>query len=263
LTNIVATAAASMDAERCTIVLETIRHRPTGRIVTFCLVTLCAALLLAGCKTTPVDPEPYIPVHYPLGISFEGKIQSDFGDTWKRRRPHRGIDIAGHHRQPIIAIVDGIAMGAEYDPCAGIGLRIHHGRDLEGKPLFAWYLHIGGSLVERGQHVKRGDLVAWLDGPPPDRRCGSRRHLHLELARGTDWNSPAVNPHLLWADGPYRVTCFEPGREYAKGTITYPILCDMQVHTLESLLESLSNDNPLEDAEISENGTIIDNGGDL
>ncbi len=207
----------------------------------------CTALLLAGCKTTPVEPEPYIPIHYPPGISFQGKIISDFGDIWGagriRDRPHRGIDLHGNHRQPIVAIADGIAIGTKYDRCSGLGLRIHHGRDIEGKPLFALYLHIGGALVERGDHVKRGDLVAWLEGPPPDRRCGRSKHLHLELARGTDRNSPAVNPHLLWADGPYRVTCFEPGRDYPDGTISYPVLCDMQIHTLESLLESRSIDN--------------------
>ncbi len=229
--------------------------------LTSCLVTLCAALLLAGCQTTPVEPKPYIPIHYPPGISFAGKIYSDFGDTYKRRRVHRGIDIRGHHRQPIVAVADGIVARTEYNPCAGYEVLVDHGRDTDGGRLFARYVHVGGSLVEQGQHVKRGDLVAWLEGPPPNPECGTRKHLHLELTRGTDWNARAVNPHLLWADGAYRVTCFEPGREYPKGTITYPILCDMQVHTIESLLESLSIGNPLEDAEFSENGSINDNGG--
>ena len=39
-----------------------------------------------------------------------------------------------------------------------------------------------------------------------------------------DWNR-SMNPHRLWADGPLRVTCFDESREYAPGTITYPMPC--------------------------------------
>ena len=34
-----------------------------------------------------------------------------------------------------------------------------------------------------------------------------------------------MNPHRLWADGPYKITCFRKGRDYPKGTITYPMNC--------------------------------------
>ena len=27
-----------------------------------------------------------------------------------------------------------------------------------------------------------------------------------------------MNPHRLWADGPYKITCFRKGRDYPKGS---------------------------------------------
>ncbi len=212
--------------------------------------------MITACQTT-ASTAPTKHVVYPDGISFyEGRIYSDFGATAGRKWPHGGIDIRGNRRQPIIAIADGVVEAVAYGFCHGHLLVVDHGRDLNGGRLYATYLHIAGSLVERGQEVRRGDLVAWLDGPPPDSDCGSQRHLHLELSnnyspqlfggsQGNPWyhaEGSEQNPHLLWADGPYRVTCFDPEREhYPEGTITYPIRCDWQIHTIEDLLGDLSS----------------------
>ena len=67
------------------------------------------------------------------------------------------------------------------------------------------------------------------------------RHLHFQIGRkyrdrfnkGTYWGhsyfledgEEGINPHLYWADGPNRVTCFEAKKKYKKGTITYPFPC--------------------------------------
>ena len=52
----------------------------------------------------------------------------------------------------------------------------------------------------------------------------------------------AKNPHLSWADGPYRPTCFDPEREYPEGTITYPLMCDWQVFTVDDVLERMEEE---------------------
>lgn len=201
---------------------------------------------LAGCKTAMTSAAEDGPTWYPYpkGISEEGKIHFDFGEeysgAWSGRR-HQGIDIQGHKRQGIIAIADGVVSLKDHDSCAGGLLVIDHGVDLNGEPLFAHYLHLSGYFVEGGQHVKRGDLIAYVANPGYSSMCWGGQHLHLQLSTTayravTLYRDPAKNPHLLWADGPWRPTCFEEGREYLEGTITYPILCDWQIHTIEDLL---------------------------
>ena len=83
-------------------------------------------------------------------------------------------------------------------------------------------------------------VIARLGNNQRKFKCMFRvRHLHLQLgrirrlAKGTYWGHAyflldafnAVNPHLLWADGPYRVTCFDKKRRYPRGTLTYPVPC--------------------------------------
>ena len=35
-----------------------------------------------------------------------------------------------------------------------------------------------------------------------------------------------LNPHHFWADGPGKVTCFIPGRNYPENKITWPVRCN-------------------------------------
>lgn len=209
------------------------------------LVAVIVMLLAAGCKTTTATLEQPTWYPYPKGIGFEGKIFFDFGAKYRtglnKGNRHQGIDIQGHRNQPIVAIADGTVSVKHRDPCAGKTLVIDHGHDLNGERLFAHYVHLGGFTVESGQQVKRGDLIGWVIPPPRKTSCWPSQHLHLELANSVylynmEFRKQGKNPHLLWADGPWRPTCFEEGREYPEGTITYPILCDWQIHTIEDLL---------------------------
>ena len=153
---------------------------------------------------------------------------------------HQGIDIAGRSGQRVIAIVDGLVVETHVEKCWGPTVVIDHGIDKDGKPLIALYGHVGKFLVREGQTVSRGDVIARLGNNQRKFKCMFRvRHLHLQLGRirrlvkGTYWGHAyflldafnAVNPHLLWADGPYRVTCLDKKRRYPRGTLTYPMPC--------------------------------------
>ena len=184
-------------------------------------------------------------VVYPPGVKHNLRIISDFR-SWigvnKKRRDsiHQGIDIAGRSGQRVIAIADGLVVETHVEKCWGPTVVIDHGIDKHGKPLIALYGHVGKILVREGQTVSRGDVIARLGNNQRKFKCMFRvRHLHLQLgrirrlAKGTYWGHAyflldafnAVNPHLLWADGPYRVTCFDKKRRYPRGTLTYPVPC--------------------------------------
>ena len=124
--------------------------------------------------------------------------------------------------------------------CEGPSVVIDHGKSTSGERLIAIYTHTGDFLVKEGDIVKRGMPVAKL----PEKisfPCMARvRHLHLQIGQqycekeekhkwGCDFfikdKYSSLNPHLFWANGKNKVTCYDKNRKYLKGTITYPFFC--------------------------------------
>ena len=222
--------------------------RATPRRSVLRLVTsIGMAMALSACVATSqrADTGTGPDVVYPSGTSPAVRIISDFrswmGVNRKRRNAiHQGIDITGPPGQPVIAIADGLVAETHVEKCWGPTVVIDHGNDKDGRPLIALYAHVGEILVEEGQAVSRGDVIARLGNNQHEFKCiAGVRHLHLQLGRerrlikGSYWGHSyflrdafnSLNPHLLWADGLYQVTCFDKNREYDTGTLTYPVPC--------------------------------------
>ena len=201
-----------------------------------------AALALVTLSAGPLAANK-IKVVLPAGAPA---IISDFhsrtGVNGKRRPSrHQGLDIGGPAGQPVIAAAPGTVLETDVGSCWGPTIVINHGPGPDGRPIVAAYGHLGEMLVRPGQKVKRGQLIARLGDNVRKYRCISGvRHLHLQIGRkhrsgskGTYWGhvrylvdgKKGVSPHLYWADGPGRVTCFRSGRTYPKGTLTYPVPC--------------------------------------
>ncbi|MBY5934327.1 M23 family metallopeptidase [Tateyamaria omphalii] len=182
-------------------------------------------------------------ITYPAGAP---KIISDFRSRTNvrgglRLSVHQGIDLAGPNGSQIIAAADGRVLETDVGSCWGPTVVIDHGIGRDGKPLIAAYGHLGQMQVKSGQSVRRGQLIGTLGNNQRDFRCiGGVRHLHFQLGRawrgpekGTFWGhmrylrdgKRGTNPHQYWADGPNRVTCFDAGRSYPAGTLTYPVPC--------------------------------------
>ncbi len=160
------------------------------------------------------------------------------------RRParHQGIDIAGPVGFAVHAAADGTVVEVDTGPCWGPTVVVDHGKGHDGKPLVAAYGHLGTTKVRTGDNVRRGDIIGHLDNSYRKFKCTAAvRHVHFQLGRkhrsgpkGTYWGhvrylvdgKKGVNPHLYWAKGPGKVTCFQPGRTYPKGTLTYPAACN-------------------------------------
>ena len=201
--------------------------------------TLCltiTVLIVSACQTTTYN--------YPSGAP---KIASGFGSYvaitgGTRRNAHQGIDITGNNGQEILAVADGTVLEATVEKCWGPTIAVDHGNGIDGRKIIALYGHVGEILVAEGDKVKRGQLIARLGNNQHNFKCiWGVRHLHFQIGqeyrdqsnKGNSWGHSyflkdgkrGINPHLYWADGPNKVTCFEPNKKYKQGTITYPVPC--------------------------------------
>ncbi|WP_134643088.1 M23 family metallopeptidase [Pseudaestuariivita atlantica] len=184
-----------------------------------------------------------IRVDYPDGAP---RIASEFNSKQgvnggKRRARHQGIDIKGKNRMPILAAADGKVLEVDTGTCWGPTVVIDHGKGYDGKKLVIAYGHVGDVSVKAGQRVKRGQQIAQLGNNHKKYKCiVGVRHLHMQIGR--QWRGPkkgsywghvrylkdgkrGVNPHLYWAGGKGKVTCFRKGETYPAGTLTYPVAC--------------------------------------
>jgi murein DD-endopeptidase MepM/ murein hydrolase activator NlpD len=105
------------------------------------------------------------------------QVRAIVSSGWSRHRdhgPHRALDIPLREGTEILAIADGEVTRARWDehPQAGLRVTVTHSAGLVSR-----YLHLSQPLVEVGQRVRRGDVVA-LSGNTGN---SSGPHLHLDI----------------------------------------------------------------------------------
>jgi hypothetical protein len=122
---------------------------------------------------------------YPSQLPVEGWITSGFGfrrNPWTGgRKLHAGIDVAAPHGTPVVSPADGFVIMSSYGSGYGNQVVIDHGYGLVTR-----FAHLSRRLVQVGDHVLRGQVVA---------RVGSTGHstgphLHYEVHR----NGVPTNP---------------------------------------------------------------------
>jgi murein DD-endopeptidase MepM/ murein hydrolase activator NlpD len=94
---------------------------------------------------------------------------------------HAGVDIRGPHGTPIYATADGMVGRAGWANGYGNLVELEHGRGIQTR-----YGHLSSILVQPGQRVKRGELIARMGST--GRSTGN--HLHYEVRL----DGSAVNP---------------------------------------------------------------------
>lgn len=111
-----------------------------------------------------------------LVFPVEGGISSKFGK--RRRRLHKGIDIAANVGTPIVAAAEGEVIFSGRQRGYGSTVVIDHGQ------FMTLYAHASKLIARTGDKVRQGDFIAKVG------RTGNARgaHLHFEL-RNTD-NKP-------------------------------------------------------------------------
>jgi murein DD-endopeptidase MepM/ murein hydrolase activator NlpD len=97
---------------------------------------------------------------------------------------HSGLDIAGDKGQAVYATATGVVTHAGYSGAYGNLIVVDHGFGLETR-----YGHLSGFSVQKGAHVKRGEMIGRLGAT--GRTTGN--HLHYEVMA----NGRLLNPLQL------------------------------------------------------------------
>jgi len=113
-------------------------------------------------------------------MPVKGEITSEFGlrlhPVYKELRQHNGIDISAGEGDAVKVVMDGVVLKVWEDEEFGKTVKVQHSNNI-----VTLYAHCSEILVDEGDRVKKGDVVARV---------------------GTTGN--AVNPHLhfeLWVNG--------------------------------------------------------------
>jgi murein DD-endopeptidase MepM/ murein hydrolase activator NlpD len=97
---------------------------------------------------------------------------------------HKGLDIAGDKGQAVYSTAAGVVTQAGYQGAYGNLIVVNHGFGLETR-----YGHLSGFAVQKGAHVKRGEMIGRLGAT--GRTTGA--HLHYEVMA----NGRLLNPLQL------------------------------------------------------------------
>lgn len=107
------------------------------------------------------------------------EVSSRYGRRWGRF--HRGIDLRAARGAQVLAVADGKVKFSARSKAYGNKIVVDHGGGIE-----TVYAHNLRNLVERGQWVEQGEVIAYVG------RSGNATgyHLHFEFRR----NGRALNP---------------------------------------------------------------------
>jgi murein DD-endopeptidase MepM/ murein hydrolase activator NlpD len=119
-----------------------------------------------------------IPQLNPVG----GSIASGYG--W-RANPwpefHRGLDLEADYGTPVHAAGDAVVAAAGWDSGFGNKVDLDHGNGYH-----TWYAHLSRFAVAPGQHVHKGDVIAYVGATGE----ATGPHLHYQVMRGGE----AIDP---------------------------------------------------------------------
>ncbi len=108
----------------------------------------------------------------------KGSVTSKFGPRISpftgKKTFHFGVDIGARTRAKVLAPAKGNVVVAAYDVRMGNFIRLGHGHGIE-----TTYGHLDEKLVQRGQKVKRGDVIGLVGNTG---KFSTGPHLHYQVA---------------------------------------------------------------------------------
>lgn len=125
------------------------------------------------------------------GLVSSGFSQARLHPVYRQYRPHPGVDISAPAGTPILAAAKGTVRVAGYEGGYGLTVEIDHGYGYRTR-----YGHSSKLLVQRGQAVERGDVIALVG----QTGVTTAPHLHYEVRVGGE----PKNPLHFVLDGPYQ-----------------------------------------------------------
>jgi murein DD-endopeptidase MepM/ murein hydrolase activator NlpD len=127
---------------------------------------------------------------WPAGGRISGVYGSQRILNGEPRRPHYGLDIAAPTGSPVYAPADGVVTLAHPDMYfSGGTIVLDHGQGLTSS-----FLHLSRTLVEAGDTVRRGELIAEIGA------TGRASGPHLDWRM--NWLDRRVDPQLLLTGEP-------------------------------------------------------------
>ena len=137
--------------------------------------TDAVALSLAELEAAEAESEAYLPHAWPVRFSEDGRISSLFGDrldpfTGTTVEFHGGIDLADRLNSKIYASDSGTVIAAERAGGYGLSVKIDHGNGYITR-----YSHCSSLLVEEGDEVKQGQIIATMG------QTGRATGVHLDF----------------------------------------------------------------------------------
>ncbi|MCJ7832758.1 MAG: M23 family metallopeptidase [Deltaproteobacteria bacterium] len=193
----------------------------------WCLIG--SILLVSSCAT-----QGPVLVRKPYGPFYVGNLYGGYISYGEGR--HAGIDFDLSIGTPIIAASDGevvylaVALPDE-KYSGGIGVALGH-----GDRIGSFYGHLTKVFIEKGQLVKRGQLIG-LSGASNS----GYRHLHFGIYKRGELAhlySKSYDPDEFWTDGEPK--CFNPATDYSKYSqekITLPVACGEYANELISKIK--------------------------
>lgn len=122
-------------------------------------------------------------VGFPLSVihivSGFGRRLDPFFGRWAN---HQGVDYRAHFGTPVYAVSNGTVISAGYDGGWGNEIRIKHPSGLTSQ-----YAHLASLNVQRGQSVKKGQVIGRVGAT--GRATGA--HLHFGLLNGARYINPS------------------------------------------------------------------------
>lgn len=117
----------------------------------------------------------------------EGKVSATF-PTYSSGKPHSGIDVACPEGTPIRASKDGVCIKRrEIETSYGKYLFIEHAENL-----ISIYAHNSELIINEGDHVKAGDIIAYSGNTGNS----TGAHSHFEIRVNGSAINPAPNLHV-------------------------------------------------------------------
>ncbi|MCR9124188.1 MAG: M23 family metallopeptidase [Phyllobacteriaceae bacterium] len=159
-------------------------------------------------------------------ISQQFRVAGNRGGRGNPTSFHEGIDIIARVGTPVIAAAPGRVVDSFMEPMYGNRVVIDHGADATGRRARTVYMHLDSRRVQSGMQVSRGQEIGTMGRTGVLAAAISHLHFEVHRTRGTRIVT-AQDPHLFWADGVGRVTCFDPERAVDDGVFrtTYPVPC--------------------------------------
>lgn len=129
-------------------------------------------------------------------IPIAGTITSDYGmRSYPYSGMHTGIDISGIHHDNVRSVANGVVTFVGSQNGYGYCIEIKH------DSYYSFYAHLSQMLVNIGDSVSKGDIIAIEGGDPrsdPNPGYSTGHHLHFEIRTNSGYGN-SINPFpYLW-----------------------------------------------------------------